>query len=84
MMTWTYRIIRYSDGRGLGLHEVFYDEAGKPVDMTSGPIAFTVETPEGPSALVSMLKQALLDAERGAVLDESVVRAAAARSPSDK
>jgi len=63
MMTWTYRIIRYSDGRGFGLHEVFYDEIGNPVTMTAEPISFLVETAEGPSALVDMLKQALVDAE---------------------
>ncbi|WOJ90463.1 hypothetical protein RZS28_03975 [Methylocapsa polymorpha] len=84
MTTWTHRIIRYSDGRGFSLHEVFYDEADNPVDMTAEPISFTVETAEGPSALIEMLKQALLDAERGAVLDESTVRAAAARSTSDE
>jgi len=84
MTTWTYRIIRYSDGRGLGLHEVFYDEVGNLVDMTAAPISFRVETAEGPSTLIDMLKQALVDAERSAVLDESAVRAAAARSASDR
>lgn len=39
MTSWNYRVLRYSDG-SLGIHEVYYDEGGKPsmctVDGVSG------------------------------------------------
>ncbi|WP_026607096.1 hypothetical protein [Methylocapsa acidiphila] len=82
MRSWNYRIVRYADGRGFGLHEIFYDEAGVPETMTAEPIAFTVEAEEGPSDLVDMLKEAVFDAENSGVLDEAVILGRGARSDS--
>ena len=27
-MTWNYRVVKYSDGSGYGLHEIYYDDDG--------------------------------------------------------
>lgn len=45
-MTWNYRIVKYADGTGFGLHEVHYDEEGKEVSMTENPVRFASETAE--------------------------------------
>ncbi len=34
-MTWNYRIVKYADGSGFGLHEVGYNLMGEPVSMTA-------------------------------------------------
>ena len=39
-MKWTYRIVRYADGTGFGLHEVYYDAGGKEISMTAEPAGF--------------------------------------------
>ena len=36
-MTWNYRIVKYLNGDGFGLHEVYYDD-GKVSGMTKDPI----------------------------------------------
>ncbi len=46
-MTWNYRIVKYADGTGYGLHEVHYDKNGEPVSMSAEPTGFVSETPHG-------------------------------------
>lgn len=67
-MTWNYRIVRYLDG-SLGLHEVFYDEEGRPKAVTADAISFVADPEEGPDGIVQSLRMALADAERHRVLD---------------
>ena len=45
-MTWNYRIVRYADGSGYGLHEVYYDKHGNAESMTSEPATFFGDTQE--------------------------------------
>jgi hypothetical protein len=47
-MSWDYRIVKYRDGSGYGLHEVYYDEAGEPWSMTEKPVGFTCHDYENP------------------------------------
>jgi hypothetical protein len=70
MTTWNYRIVRYHGGGGLGLHEVYYDEKGKPTHMTESPVSFFVVEDETSLDLIKSLKAALSDAERYPVLNE--------------
>lgn len=69
-MTWNYRIVKYSDAGGYGLHEVYYNSAGKPCGMTEESCRFFADAEEGPSGIVDSLQRALNGAIRG-VLDES-------------
>jgi hypothetical protein len=68
-MTWNYRIVRYADGSGFGLHEVFY-ENGAAVSMTVAAIPFVSDSEEGPQGVIESLRMALADAENRPVLDE--------------
>ena len=43
-MKWNYRIVKYADGSGLGLHEVYYDENNRPCLMSKEPVRFTGES----------------------------------------
>lgn len=69
-MTWNYRIIKYKDGSGYGLHEVFYDKSGRPAAMTVDPINFSTDSEEGPNGIVSSLSMALADAIARGVFEE--------------
>ncbi|WP_414470867.1 hypothetical protein [Microvirga sp. M2] len=70
MTSWKYRIVRYRDGSGYGLHEVFYDEGGNPTARTEEPIGFDACLREGPEEIARLLQQALEDAQAQSVLDE--------------
>lgn len=67
---WNYRIVRYLNGDGYGLHEVFYDAEGRPWSMTRNPISFTCDLSEGPEGIVNSLLNARVDAKKRPVLDE--------------
>ena len=69
-MTWNYRIVKYRDGSGFGLHEVYYDGQGEPENMTAEPADFVVDAEEGPDGIVRSLRMALVDAKRRGILDE--------------
>ena len=71
MGTWNYRVVRYKDESGFGLHEVFYDDAGLPWAMTKNPISFVCDLHEGPAGIVGALLTARVDAKKRGVLDES-------------
>ena len=45
-MSWNYRIVKYADGSGYGLHEVYYDDYGNEEAMTENPASFVGESPE--------------------------------------
>ena len=58
-MSWNYRIVKYPDGGGYGLHEVHYDDNGKAKNMTESPAAFVGETEH---EVIRSLRMALNDA----------------------
>ena len=68
-MTWNYRIIKYPDENGYGLHEVYYNEDGSPDTMTKDPIDFVCESEEGPEGIIRDLEMALADAKKSPVFD---------------
>jgi len=37
-MPWNHRLVRYRDGSGYGVHEVYYNKDGQPCAMTQEPI----------------------------------------------
>jgi hypothetical protein len=43
-MTWSYRICRYRNGEGYGLHEVYYRPDGTARAMTVDPVTFDGDT----------------------------------------
>lgn len=46
-MTWNYRIVRYPNNEGFGLHEVYYDKDGQSWGMTESPTSFVCGAEEG-------------------------------------
>ena len=66
-MTWNYRIVRYANGSGYGLHEVHYDDMDHEVSMTSEPAGFVGDTVE---EVVGALAGAEFDGRTRAVFDE--------------
>ena len=69
-MTWNNRIVKYRDGSGYGLHEVFYDENNQPWAMTENPISFVVGIEEGPQGVTDSLFRAIRDATKHPVFEE--------------
>ena len=68
-MTWNYRIVRYLDNKGFGLHEVYY-EGDREVAMTESPASFVCDAEEGPDGVSDSLRLALSDASHRPVFDE--------------
>ena len=66
-MPWNYRIVKYSDGSGFGIHEVHYNKDGNEISMTENPAAFVGDTAE---EVRSSLMMAKIDASRRPVFDE--------------
>jgi YD repeat-containing protein len=69
MSHWNYRIVRYADDQGFGLHEVYYDDAGQPKSMTDKAVPFVCEVEEGPEGISAGLERALKDARGRPVFD---------------
>ena len=69
-MIWNYRLVRYRDEKGFGLHEVYYDDDGLPCGMTDAPIDFTCGIEEGPEQIAKGLRMALDDAINRPIFDE--------------
>lgn len=65
-MTWNYRMVRYPNGQGFGLHEVYYEDDGSPLGMTSDPCGFTADSP---GEMLTSLNQARDDAYMLEVFD---------------
>lgn len=68
-MTWNYRIIRYKNG-ALGLHEVYYDDAGKVSGYTEESIV-ECGPDESVVGLQNSLQMMLKDIERHEILNEA-------------
>lgn len=70
MSHWNYRIVKYKDGSGYGLHEVFYNAAGEACAMTEDAISFHADDEEGPEGVLKSLQMALKDATERPVFEE--------------
>lgn len=70
-MTWNYRVIQYDDG-SFGLHEVFYDDNGKPNACTESAAGFVPCAEEGLEGIIKSLENALNDAGQYPVLDREI------------
>ena len=74
-MTWNYRIIRYQESAGYGLHEVYYSDTGEPRSRTLNPTGFACDDAEGAAGIIESLEMALADARKHPVLDDSEIKA---------
>ena len=70
-MTWNYRVIRHEEGH-LALHEVYYDDDGKPNGVTKEPVTFVTDSDEGITGIINSLEMALNDAREKPVLGISL------------
>jgi hypothetical protein len=75
-MTWNYRVIRYGPNKDrpdaeecFGIHEVYYDDAGKPIAMTKDAVGVVSETIKGLQVSYEMLAEAF----RRPVLDYDAI-----------
>lgn len=60
MSTWNYRLVKYAvEGAGWGIHEVYYDDAGRAYAMTEKAVDFSADTK---GDVIRMLETALDDA----------------------
>lgn len=71
MTTWNYRVVRHRQGEETwyALHEVYYDEHGKPRSYAESPSTFLGDAAAGPEGIAAALRTALQDAENHPVLD---------------
>lgn len=69
-MSWNYRIVKYRDGNGFGLHEVQYDKEGLPFSMTEEPASFVAALEEGPQGIHQSMMMARTDAIRRPIFEE--------------
>lgn len=65
-MSWSYRIIKYADDDGYGLHEVYFDPNGEVTGWTENPITVG-DTTKG---IVEQLLQMRICAKNHPVFDE--------------
>lgn len=68
-MSWNYRIVKYADGSGFGLHEVYYT-GKKETGMTTLPCNFTCDSHADVKDIISSLKLALKDAAERPIFEE--------------
>lgn len=68
---WNYRIIRYKNNSGYGLHEVYYNDMNVPYTYTENPVGFACDLGEGSDGVKKSLEIALIDANKHPVLDEN-------------
>jgi len=66
-MNWNYRIVKYKNGSGFGLHEVFYNKEGATSGITESPVKFAGDTPQ---AIREDLELALRDVSKNQLLVE--------------
>lgn len=67
-MTWNYRIVKYKNAPGWGVHEVYYNENQEPFAMTEEPCRFYSD--DSVRDLQKALKLAYDDAIKHPVLYE--------------
>ena len=79
-MTWNYRIVRHIgtttiggrefDNSHLALHEVYYDEQGRPNGRTNQPVTFACDIDEGKEGIIASLERALNTIRSTGILDD--------------
>ena len=57
---WNYRVLRHSDG-SVAIHEVFYDDRGKPHRCSAEPTGFISESVEGLTSTLELARRALAE-----------------------
>ena len=69
-MTWNFRLVEHTDRRPrrvwYGVHEVFYNESGKPWTMTKDPIRLDGDSTKDVFAYLEMIRR---DLKRMSLLD---------------
>lgn len=67
-MTWNYRIVKHVTGgtEWFGIHEVYYDDDGKPRAMTEEPVRMDAETVDD---LIHAIEHVLDDARNHPVFE---------------
>lgn len=69
-MSWNFRLVRHKDPRTsavwYGIHEVFYNEAGRPFTMTEDPVDIAGRSPREVRGYLKMIQR---DIERLPILD---------------
>jgi hypothetical protein len=68
-MSWNYRLVKYANGSGFGVHEVHYDANGNPQSMTAEPATFVGEAPED---IADALLKARADVARRGIFEQPV------------
>lgn len=69
-MSWNYRVVKYANNEGFGLHEVYYDAKGKIDGWTEDPI-LTCSADEVPEIeFIKEFKAMTRDIENEAFLEE--------------
>ena len=75
LMTWNFRVVRHTEPKSrsvwYGVHEVFYNNAGKPSTMTQEPVQVDGESVKDIVAYLNMIKR---DLKRLPVLDVDKIR----------
>ena len=70
-MSWNYRVIRYANNEGFGLHEVYYDESGKVEGWTEDPVITCSANESFEREFIRELKAMMKDIESaGPVIEE--------------
>lgn len=69
-MTWNFRLVKHTERKPkrvwYGVHEVFYNDAGKPMGMTQDPVAIDGESVKDALEYLEMIRR---DLKRLPVLD---------------
>lgn len=66
-MSWNYRIVKYADDSGYGVHEVYYNPDGSPRSMTQEPAVITGDTESEIREATSMM---MADTRKRPVFEE--------------
>lgn len=72
-MTWNFRLVKHAQSKSVwyGVHEVFYNEAGKPWAMTQEPVDVAGESAKDILGDLNRIKQ---DLKRSSVLDVNKIK----------
>lgn len=56
-MSTEWRVVRYKDGSGYGLHQVNYDNEGLPYGMSAQPVVLQVPDILGPHRIMQIMRE---------------------------
>lgn len=74
-MTWNFRLVKHTDPKlkdvWYGVHEVFYNDAGKPWTMTQEPVQVDGESLKEVVAYLNLIKR---DLQRLPILDVNTIK----------